>query len=102
MKEDENAFFRTFEPVGVNKQHTAINKNDAGPWILVKNLSEKRLESLADGYALTTIDQFKQNGNKAIYTIVGLLYYGRAYDSLALDVMLFGILGCNCPESISD
>lgn len=79
IQESEDAFFNSYKPAikkyGIQKS----NKDDS--WILIKDLSEDKLKRLAGIYARNTIQNFKKDEKSIIYTIAGLLYHGKAYES---------------------
>jgi hypothetical protein len=78
IQESEDAFFNSYKPAikkyGIQKS----NKDDS--WILIKDLPENKLKRLAGMYARNTI-QNRKDEKSIIYTIAGLLYYGKAYES---------------------
>ena len=79
MKENKGqAFLNSFRDVGITIKQLELNNKKPGPWIPVNRLSNERLEKLAGQYARTTL-QFWKGEDILIYTIAGLLYFGKAY-----------------------
>jgi len=78
IKENPNAFVSSYNPA--IKKYGIQESNNDDSWILIKDLPEDKLKRLAGSYATNTIQNFKKEEKSILYTIAGLLYYGKAYE----------------------
>jgi hypothetical protein len=79
IKENPNAFRNSYEPA--IKKYGIQNSSNDGSLILIKDLSEDKLKSLARMYAKNTIENFKKDEKNILYTLSALLYYSKSYES---------------------
>jgi hypothetical protein len=79
IKENPNAFVSSYNPA--IKKYGIQESNNDDSWILIKDLPEDKLKRLAGSHARNTIQNFNKEEKSILYTIAGLLYYGKAYES---------------------
>jgi hypothetical protein len=85
IKINEEAFRNSYKPAIMKYGILSKKKDELGKsWILVKDLSEVKLKSLAAAHAHNAINRFKVYDKSVLYTIAGLIYLVNGYDSETL------------------
>jgi hypothetical protein len=78
-KANESAFRNSYKPAIMEYGIRDADKDDRS-YILIKNLSEDKLEALAKVHAVNTIQKFNEYDKSILYTIAGLVYFIYGYD----------------------
>jgi hypothetical protein len=70
MKEDKKAFLNSMRPAIIKYELEELDSSD----IFAKDLTPNKIKRLAKGYAINTLNKFRQDGRNILYT-VGAMFH---------------------------